>query len=79
MKTLRSDITHHDWWYMYSDDHRYYTAGTQSLNELKDRLEGINCPFSLVELRMFVHKELSEVKSSEIDAWLTSVDGSVSG
>jgi len=40
-KMLRDQLARHDWWYMMSDDNRYYTAGQTSwtkINETKEKL-----------------------------------------
>ena len=34
IKELRELLEHHDWYYNYSDDFRWYKAGQESMNEI---------------------------------------------
>ena len=34
LDTLESQLKHHDWFYEYSDDHRYYTSGLREFTQI---------------------------------------------
>ena len=50
----------HDWFYAYSDDHRYYTAGRRSETQLREIHKGFECPYSLATLRLWAHNMILE-------------------
>ena len=74
MNDIKKMFVNHDWYHQYSDDHRWFQAGQRQLSEIRkllDELEGTDlaCPFSLDTLRRFVHKDLSEEKTTQVNAW----------
>jgi len=50
----------HDWYYAYSDDHRYWTRGTAQRRELNTLHKQLDCPFSLVELQAWTSNMIVE-------------------
>lgn len=42
LSQLQKDLKAHDWWYMMSDDHRWYLSGTQSMKEIRELIGIIN-------------------------------------
>ena len=48
-------LKNHDWYYEYSDDHRYYTAGREQLQELRSVHDNLQCPFPISELKKWAH------------------------
>ena len=54
MKTLLETLRNHDWYYAYSDDHGVWKRGRARLTALRERVESLNCPYTLDELRMAV-------------------------
>ena len=41
LETLESQLKHHDWFYEYSDDHRYYNSGLKERDEIWRTIEEI--------------------------------------
>ena len=39
LDTLESQLKHHDWFYEYSDDHRYYTSGLREFTQIWQTIE----------------------------------------
>ena len=39
LDTLESQLKHHDWFYEYSDDHRYYTSGLREFTQIWHTIE----------------------------------------
>ena len=60
MKTLLETLRNHDWYYMYSDDHRVWDRGRVRHLELRKRVERLNCPWTLDELRRAVQEMIFE-------------------
>tara|TARA_R100000664_G_C2758642_1_gene147720 strand:+ start:4145 stop:4462 length:318 start_codon:yes stop_codon:yes gene_type:complete len=60
MKTLLETLRNHDWYYMYSDDHRVWKRGRARQDELKKRVDGLNSPYTLSELRRAVQDQVFE-------------------
>ncbi len=58
--SLMKMLKNHDWFYGYSDDHRYWTAGVESEKKIKSRLSETNCPYSMKQLRMAVNDMILE-------------------
>jgi len=42
LKELQDALESHDWWYMMSDDHRWYLSGTKSMNHIRDLVKRVN-------------------------------------
>jgi hypothetical protein len=55
-KALRT----HDWFYDYSDDMGVWSRGLRERQALQKQANTIQCPFSLNELRLFVHEMILE-------------------
>jgi hypothetical protein len=55
-QTLRA----HDWYYAYSDDHGVWLRGQASVKALQARHEALKCPFTLLELNLWVHNMILE-------------------
>ena len=53
-------IRGHDWFYGYSDDHRYWTAGRKQAQVLRAMHSELDCPFSLGSLQKWAHKMILE-------------------
>lgn len=60
----------HDWYYMHSDDSRYYNAGFASFNKMSDCIKSLKFPFSMSDLKSFINgwKE-SEFEMLEEGKW----------
>ena len=59
-------IQKHDWFYAYSDDNRWFTAGQLERKEINHLQAVLGCPFSLDKLfkwanRMIIEEFLEEV------------------
>ena len=39
LETLEAQLKHHDWFYEYSDDHRYYTSGLREFTQIWHTIE----------------------------------------
>ena len=39
LDTLESQLKHHDWFYEYSDDHRYYNSGLREFTQIWHTIE----------------------------------------
>lgn len=42
LKELEQRLKSHDWWYQYSDDHRYWVRGGQEWKEIRELVAQIN-------------------------------------
>jgi hypothetical protein len=42
LKQLGSELKRHDWWYMMSDDHRYYVNGTRHMDTIRKIIGMVN-------------------------------------
>jgi hypothetical protein len=42
LKELEDRLKSHDWWYSYSDDHRYYKQGRYEAEEIRKLVAKIN-------------------------------------
>jgi hypothetical protein len=51
MGSLEMRLRGHDWYYQYSDDHQAWIDGQKSLQELRELLAKMSCPFPLESLR----------------------------
>ena len=65
MGNLLESLRNHDWYYMYSDDGRVYRRGMQRTTELRERMQSLECPFTMDELRMTAHKMIVEEFAEE--------------
>jgi hypothetical protein len=65
MPTLMEQLKRHDWYYAYSDDHRVFTAGSSESRRLSQKVESLNCPYSMAQLRMAVHNMVVEEFAEE--------------
>lgn len=50
----------HDWYYQYSDDHRYWTRGSQERRQLIASHKQLECPFSFTELQAWAFNMVVE-------------------
>jgi hypothetical protein len=60
-KNLRA----HDWYFAYSDDHRYWLSGTNEAKVLRDQRLILNCPYDMDTLRKWAYKMIVELFSEE--------------
>ena len=60
MSTLLQALRNHDWYFMYSDDHNAWKRGRVRQRVLRERVERLNCPWSLDELRRAVQEMVLE-------------------
>ena len=65
MGNLLESLRNHDWYYMYSDDGRVYKRGRQRTIALRERMQSLECPFTMDELRMAAHKMIVEEFAEE--------------
>ena len=42
LETLESQLKHHDWFYEYSDDHRYYSTGLREFQQIWQTIEKLH-------------------------------------
>ena len=54
MVSLIDLLKRHDWYYMYSDDHSYYSSGSKNQAVLVSILQTLDCPYVLWD----IHKAL---------------------
>lgn len=52
--TLLERLKKHDWYWGYSDDHRYWTRGRKEAAAIRNHMERLSCPYSIDELRKTV-------------------------
>ena len=64
-KDFLEKLKAHDWYYAYSDDHRYWTAGSKQRKELLALHEALSCPYSLDILCKWAHKMVVEEFAEE--------------
>ncbi len=50
----------HDWYFGYSDDHRYWTRGRTQLKELNAMHENLSCPYDMKVLKQWAHDMIVE-------------------
>jgi hypothetical protein len=65
MATLLTQLTNHDWFHEYSDDHRVWQRGHARQAELKAELDRLNCPFTMRDIRMSVQKMILDEFAEE--------------
>lgn len=53
MRSFKEQLKSHDWYYHYSDDHRYWSAGEKEREEINTTYYRLECPFTLGELKMW--------------------------
>lgn len=52
---FKKKLKGHDWYYNYSDDHNVWERGKRQLQNIVALYDSTNCPFDLVELRMWAN------------------------
>lgn len=63
-------LQNHDWYYAYSDDHRYWTAGRNQRQELNALHKSLECPYDFADLSKWAHNMILEQFAEEgPDAW----------
>ncbi len=74
--TLWTRLAQHDWFYMFSDDHRYWSAGFFSSQRLQDELDELRCPYPMEHLRQTVQDDntLHAETRTEIANWIKGCD-----
>jgi len=55
-----TQVKNHDWYYMYSDDHRYYTSGARSARQIQNLMKEYECPFTWAQLQSWAHNMILE-------------------
>lgn len=69
-KQLKAHLEGHDWWYMMSDDNRYYQSGNASLWELKKKIRDTSSPWPLGQLRSWSLRMVrSRYDAPQADGW----------
>ena len=53
-------LRNHDWYYAYSDDHRYWSAGRKQRQELNAMHENLSCPYDFNVLSKWAHDMIVE-------------------
>ena len=64
-KEFEKKLRNHDWFYAYSDDHRYWTAGRDAESRLLDQHRELSCPYPLITLRKWAHNMILEQFAEE--------------
>lgn len=64
-KEFEKNLRGHDWYYAYSDDHRYWTAGHQQVQVLHEQHKTLACPYDLSTLRRWVHNMIIDQFAEE--------------
>ena len=60
----------HDWYYAYSDDHRYWTSGRSQRKQLENMHKELDSPFSMSDLSKWAHKMvLEDFEEMEPECW----------
>jgi hypothetical protein len=54
-KDFADALRRHDWYYAYSDDHRYWTRGRDQAAALNTSHSALECPFDMATLRKWAH------------------------
>ena len=54
-KEFADALRRHDWYYAYSDDHRYWTRGRDQAAALNASHSALECPFDMATLRKWAH------------------------
>jgi hypothetical protein len=69
--TLLDRLLGHDWFHEHSDDHRVWQRGRSQQAEITRDLKGMNCPFSLTEVRMTCQNMILEdfKQAADSDWW----------
>tara|TARA_Y100000310_G_scaffold306293_1_gene347295 strand:+ start:1224 stop:1538 length:315 start_codon:yes stop_codon:yes gene_type:complete len=60
MDNFESALRNHDWYYAYSDDHSYWTAGVSQARSLNIMHNQLSCPYSMVKLQSWVFKMVKD-------------------
>jgi len=69
-KQFSKNLHGHDWYYAYSDDHRYWKAGRAEAAVLREQHTKLACPYDLNTLRRWAHKNiLEQFAEEEPGAW----------
>ena len=70
MQTLLERLRRHDWFWGYSDDHRWWKKGRQEDVSLRDSLSQCKCPYGMSDIRRAVLNMIEEdFKKEEDDYW----------
>ena len=64
-KDFQAKLISHDWYYSYSDDHRYWTNGRNQRRELNNLRDSLSCPFDMGELFMWAKDMVVEQFAEE--------------
>jgi hypothetical protein len=63
-------LQNHDWFYEYSDDHRYWTAGVNQKKILREYHKNLTCPYSFDTLFKWANNMILEQFAEEKpDEW----------
>lgn len=57
----------HDWYYAYSDDHRYWTRGSTERRNLTAMHKQLDCPFGMGELKAWAFNMIVEQFEEDAD------------
>ena len=55
-KLLESQLESHDWFYGYSDDHRYYKSGSREYRQIRDTIDKLSSEGYKVEAEQMYAK-----------------------
>ena len=66
MGTFEKALRAHDWYYAYSDDHRYWARGQKTIAELRIQHKALECPYDFAELRQYVHDMVVDLFAEEV-------------
>ena len=58
-------LKNHDWYYAYSDDHRYWSAGNRQSRELRSLHATLECPYDMSLLSKWAHNMIVEEFAEE--------------
>lgn len=76
---LKSRLQAHDWYYGYSDDHRYWSAGQNQKEHIHNLYNQLMPPFELVQLRAWaLHLVQGELVQGIDGHWRKGNSASVS-
>ena len=66
-------LRRHDWYYAYSDDHRYWTRGRDQAAALRTSHTALECPFDMATLRKWAHNMIVDRFAEDSpDEWYPS-------
>ena len=68
LETLESQLKHHDWFYEYSDDSRYYNSGLREFTQILQTIEQVQAiSENAFDQAIALYKQYTPVVSTPIE------------